>query len=153
MTADILARWAHLYSDNKTVSVTVTYVHLAAVLVAGGLAAAADREALIASPSPSPDLAAVHPPHRLIVIALLVIGLSGILMTLSDVHHFLTSAVFWTKMGLILLLLGNGALRLKAEHAVRLGIAAGWSRLRRTSIASLVLWFVILLAGTIIGAS
>jgi len=152
MTADILARWAHLYSDDKTVSVTVTYVHLAAVLVAGGLAAAADREALIASPS-SPDLAAVHPPHRLIVISLLVIGLSGILMTLSDVHHFLTSVVFWTKMGLILLLLGNGALRLKAEHAVRLRIAAGWSRLRRTSIASLVLWFVILLAGTIIGAS
>ncbi len=151
MTVDIVARWAHLYSDHKTVSTAVTYVHLAGVLLGGGIAVAADRDVLASVPSP--DLMGVRPPHRLIVTALVVIGTSGLLMLFADLHTYVTSPVFWTKMGCVLLLIGNGAVRLKAERTARQGVMTAWHRLRSTSIASLVLWFVILLAGTIIGSS
>ncbi len=53
-------------------------------------------------------------------------------------------------MGLIALLLGNGYIRMRAENALQQGLAAGWDRFRRTSVASLVLWLVILLAGTLL---
>lgn len=151
MSADILARWAHLYSDHKAVSTTVTYVHLAGVLLGGGIAVAADREVLVSVPGPA--LPGLGPPHRVIVAALVVIGASGLLMMLADLHTYLTSAVYWTKMGLILLLIGNGGMRLKAERNFLDGASAAWVRIRRTSIASVVLWFLILLAGTILGSS
>ena len=71
-------------------------------------------------------------------------------LSFSRAACFATSVVFWTKMGLIALLLGNGYIRMRAETALRQGLAAGWGRFRRTSVASLVLWFVILLAGTLL---
>ncbi len=151
MMVDIVARWAHLYSDDKAVSSAVTYVHLAGVLLGGGIAVAADRDALVASPASGQALA--RPPHGLVITGLAVIAVSGVLMLFSDLHTYVTSAVFWIKMGLTLVLLGNGYIRLQAERAVHAGIALAWTRLRRTSIASLVLWFVILLAGTILSSS
>jgi len=71
-------------------------------------------------------------------------------MMFAELGSFATSVVFWTKMGLIALLLGNGYVRMRAETALRQGVAAGWSRFRRTSVASLVLWLTILLAGTLL---
>jgi dipeptide/tripeptide permease len=147
----LVARWAQLYSDDRAVSSVVTYLHLAGVLLGGGVAVAADRATIAADRT---DGAAVAwPVHRWVVAGLVVIVVSGVLMMLSDLHTYVTSPVFWTKMGLTLLLLGNGYVRLQAETAVSRGVAAAWRRLRSTSIASLVLWFAILLAGTILGSS
>ena len=69
---------------------------------------------------------------------------------LTELESFATSTVFWAKMGLVALLLGNGFVRMRAETALRLDRGAGWRRFRRTSVASLVLWFLILLAGTLL---
>jgi hypothetical protein len=146
----LVARWAQLYSDDRVVSSTVTYLHLAGVLLGGGVAVAADRAALGAARAEAAVDARVH---RWVVAGLGVIVVSGILMMLADLHTYLTSAVFWIKMGLTLLLLGNGYVRVQAESAVQRGVAAAWRRLRSTSIASLVLWFIILLAGTVLGTS
>jgi Family of unknown function (DUF6644) len=146
----LVARWAQLYSDDQVVSSTVTYAHLAGVLLGGGVAVAADRSALGAD---RPDAAIDARVHRWVVIGLAIIVASGVLMMLADLHTYLTSAVFWIKMGLTVLLLGNGYLRVRAETAVQRGVAAAWRRLRSTSIASLVLWFLILLAGTVLGTS
>ena len=71
-------------------------------------------------------------------------------VTVHPTRSFATSVVFWTKMGLIALLLGNGYIRMRAENALRQGRAAGWGRFRRTSVASLALWLVILLFGTLL---
>jgi hypothetical protein len=49
-------------------------------------------------------------------------------------------------MGLVALLLTNGYVRLRAENVLRQGGTA-WITFRRTSAISLVLWFLILLAG------
>jgi hypothetical protein len=55
--------------------------------------------------------------------------------------------VFWIKMGLIAMLLVNGAVLRRAEHHARDGAVAAWRTLRATSITSLVLWLSIALAG------
>jgi hypothetical protein len=150
IASHLVARWAQLYSDDRAVSSTVTYVHLAGVLLGGGVAVAADRVAL----GKARTVAVLDPRvHRWVLAGLGVIVVSGLLMMLADLHTYVTSAVFWVKMGLTLLLLGNGYVRLQAETAVRRGVTAAWNRLRSASIASLVLWFVILLAGTILGST
>ena len=152
-----VARWAHLYSDRKAVSEAVTFVHLGGVLLAGGLAVSADRATLRLARAPAlqsethgwalDEIAGVH---RLVLIGLTVIFASGLLQTLADLGTYLPSVVFWSKMGLVGALLGNGWIRLRAERAVQGGVTAAWSAYRRTSIASLVLWFTLVLLDTIL---
>jgi hypothetical protein len=151
-----VAHWAKLYSDRTSVSTAVTYLHLAGVLVGGGFAVFADREALrLTARSDQPDrwwqaLDHLHGVHRWVLAGLALTFVTGLLMMFADLDTYLSSAVFWTKMGLIALLLGNGYMRVRAERLLRQGAAAGWRRLRQSSVASLVLWFIVLLAGTIL---
>jgi len=151
----LLAQWAHFYG-HTSVTASVTYLHLVGVLVGGGVAVATDRAALRLSPA-KPDwpqeldrLASVH---RWVLAGLALIFASGLLMMFAELDHVATSAVFWTKMGLVALLLGNGYIRMRAEQALRLGGAAGWGRFRWASLASLMLWFAVLLAGTLLHVS
>jgi len=61
--------------------------------------------------------------HRWVVAGLALIFTSGLLMMFAELDSFATSVVFWTKMGLIALLLGNGYKRMRAETALRQGVA------------------------------
>jgi len=153
----LVTRWARVYADHKAVSGGVTYVHLAGILLGGGLAVSADRTVLRWSPEPGPDrsreLQSLGASHRWVVGGLGLTFLSGLGMLLADVDTYLTSAVFWTKMGLIALLIANGYLKLRAEAAYASGGVAQWGRLRGTAVASLVLWFAVLLAGTVLTAA
>jgi len=153
--SQIIARWAHLYGHTP-VRATVTYLHLVGILVGGGVAVAADRASLRLSPATpdwSEELARLASVHRWVVGGLALIFASGLLMMFAELGSVATSGVFWTKMGLIALLLGNGYLRMRAETALRQDLDSGWSRFRRASVASLVLWFVILLSGTLLHAT
>jgi hypothetical protein len=85
--------------------------------------------------------------HTFVLGGLAVTAASGVAMLLADLHTYLTSVLFWTKMTLILALLGNGWLRLRAERALENGLDSAWTRFRRTSLASVALWFTVLLAG------
>jgi len=147
----LIGRWAQFYSDQKMVSAGITYVHLAGILLGGGIAVASDRASMRLDPGSSADvtqqLDRLYQVHRLVLIGLGLIVTSGLLMLLADLQTFLPSVLYWTKMGLVALLLGNGYVRLRAERALREGREA-WVVFRRTSAASLVLWFLILLAGT-----
>ncbi len=151
--AQLVARWAHLYEDRKFVSAGVTYVHLAGILLGGGAAVAADREALHLTPDDadrSRDLARWRAVHRWVIVGLGLTMASGLLMLLSDLKTFLPSALYWTKMSLVVLLLVNGYVRLRAERVLEGGSNAGLRTFQRTSIISLVLWFGILLAGAML---
>src|SRR5690348_7142848 len=150
--SQLLTRWAHLYG-HAPVSATVTYLHLVGILMGGGVAVAADRASLRLSPTTpdwSQELARLASVHRWVVGGLALIFASGLLMMFAELNTLATSAVFWTKMGLIALLLGNGYIRMRAETALQQGRAAGWGWFRRASVASLVLWLVILLAGALL---
>lgn len=156
--AEALARpWADAYNDSTVLQVGVTFAHIGGIVVAGGLALAADRTTLRVARAPAlirghhlDELGALHRP---VLIGLTVIFLSGVLLLGADVATYGPSWVFWSKMALIVALLANGALLMRAEQRLR---AAGhgsdhdWSALRRRALTSITLWLSIVLVGTIL---
>lgn len=148
----LVERWAHLYADSKALSAGIMFVHLAGVLVAGGLAIAADRVSLLLPAEAGEHLAReierLKAVHNWVIAGLALTIATGVLQLFSDLHTYLTAWLLWTKMGLIALLLLNGWVRLKAEQAIEAGtVVPHLARFRRTSVVSLVLWFAVLLAG------
>jgi hypothetical protein len=149
--------WARFYADNKMVSTGVIFVHLAGLLLAGGVAVAADLQTLRAAREPEParadHLAFLGTVHIVVIAGLTILAVSGATMLLADLDTFWGSKTFWTKMGLVVLLLANGSLIRQAERLAPTLPAKAWSRLKATSMASLALWFSIVLAGTILASS
>jgi uncharacterized membrane protein len=155
--AAAVAPWADFYNASKVAQTAVTFGHFGGMMTAGGLALATDRSTLRSVRGEAwehrrhlRELAAIHP---LILGALLVTSLSGVLMFAADVEALAVSPMFWIKMSLVALLLANGWFMLQAERHLERGHpsdGAGWRRLRRASMASLVLWFAVVLAGSIL---
>ena len=156
--------WQRLYGHSPLVATLVLFTHIAALLTGGGLALAADRATLrldltddSARARHLSELAAVHRP---IAIAIGAAFTSGVLLFLADVEGFATSRVFWIKLALVALLLGNGVVINRVQRSLRedrarnvLDSAASarerlWRRLRIGAATSVVLWFVLVLAGT-----
>ena len=140
----LVTRWARLYSDSKALSTGITFAHFAGMLVGGGFAFVADRDAFRLSPDgvppPPREIANMTSVHRWVIGGLVVVVVSGAFMTLADLHTYATSGAFWTKMGLFVLLIINGYGRIRSETAIARGAARGWTWMRRTSLASVVLW-------------
>jgi uncharacterized membrane protein len=156
--AVVLRPWSDLYNGSTVVSDGVTFVHLAGVLLSGGLAVAADRTTLRAFRRPLPDRGAfldeLHAVHKPVVAGLSVVVLSGVAMLLSDVKTFLSSPIFWMKMGLVGLLLLNGLTLLGAERRIRRapGDPSPWKSLRAGSLRSGTLWVLTLLFGVMLSS-
>jgi hypothetical protein len=160
-TPDVLARlvapWAHFYSDSKPAATIVTFLHIAPIVVGGGIAIALDRATLRLNAADTParerHLAELGSVHRIVLSALTLSLLSGLAMLAADLDTFLGSWVFWLKMALIVALLANGALMTRLERALRGPAGAAvdqWHRLRGIAITSLVLWLAITLAGVVL---
>lgn len=153
-----LARpWANLYGDSKAVATIVTFGHVAALLMAGGLAVATDRGTLralkLASEERGRHLTDLASVHRLVVAGLALSVITGVLLFASDVETFMVSWIFWVKMALVLLLLVNGLMMTRAERTLAVDAsegAAAWGRLRAAAIASMALWYVITLFGVLL---
>jgi hypothetical protein len=145
----LIDSWAHYYGDRKMVSAAATYVHLAGILLGGGLSVASDRASFQLGPN-RPDLqgelARLYSVHRWVIAGLGITIASGVLMLFADLHTYITAPLYWTKMGLVALLLTNGWVRLRAEIALRQGLDR-WRIFHRTSGLSLTLWFMVLLCG------
>lgn len=154
--ATVMAPWADFYNASKVAQTTVTFGHFGGMMTAGGFALAADRSTLRAATGESGDrtrhlteLAAIHP---IVVGALGVTALSGLLMFAADLESLAVSPAFWVKIGLVAVLLANGYAMVRTERRLQLSPADGrlWSRLRVASLASLALWFAVVLAGSIL---
>jgi hypothetical protein len=155
--AAAVAPWADFYNASKVAQSAVMFGHFGGMMTAGGLALAADRTTLRAAGAPATErtrylgeLAGAHP---IVIAALTVTALSGLLMFAADLENLVASVAFWAKMGLVGLLLGNGWLMLRAERLLERGNPAdprGWRRLRAVALTSLVLWFAVVLAGSIL---
>jgi hypothetical protein len=145
--------WAVYYSDHQIASLTVRYLHLAALLIGGGTALAIDRQVLGsarrgAAGRRTAALAALRGSHTVVVPALAVVVATGVLMTLADLSTFVDSRLFWAKMVLVGLLFANGAGLVAAERAYAVREqATAWRRLLAASGASFLLWLIILWMG------
>ena len=154
-----LAPWQSLYDNSKLVSGSVTAVHLLALLYGGGLAIAADRSTLRAARRSAPvreylidELGAIHRP---VLVALTLVFLTGVLLTAADFKTFVVSPAFWVKMGLITLLVINGAVLTRTEAAIRGRPSSAtderlWNRLQTNSRVSIALWMLTLVAGVVV---
>jgi hypothetical protein len=158
--AHLFAPWQSLYGDSKTVAAVVNAVHLTGLLFGGGLAVAADRTTLRALKGARTDraraLAELGAVHRPVLLALAVLFLSGVALAGADVETFAASPIFWVKLGVVALLLLNGAVLARTEHALRRtepgepGRARLWQRLRVATYLSVGLWTATVIAGTVL---
>jgi hypothetical protein len=154
MLSRLVEGWAQLYGDSKYLSAGVTFLHLGGILVAGGFALAEDRAAILLLRETEPDyrreLPLIESVHVWVMTGLAVVAATGLMMLLADLHAYLTSLLFWTKMVLMAALLANGWVRMRAEHLLRDGVTSRRALLGRTSFISISLWFLVLLAGALL---
>jgi hypothetical protein len=146
--------WSTVYSNSTPLAVGLTFAHLGAIVVGGGLAIGADRVVLRTGSSAEPQVRAavtdavsdVHGPVR---VALGVAAVSGVLMLTADLEALATNRILWIKFGLLAVLIGNGLLMLRTEQAIRrdLTSAVAFGKLRVRAMVSAVCWAAILLAG------
>ncbi len=152
-----VAPWARFYSHSRVAATIVTYLHIASIVVGGGLGISLDRSTLRIGRDDQAarqrHLAELGAVHAWVIGALALSFVSGVALLAADLDTFLDSWVFWLKIGLIVLLLANGARMTLAERALRApGAPAGdaWGRLRTVAVASLTLWLAITLAGVVL---
>lgn len=158
--ASAMEPWNALYSKSKAISGAVTFLHVGSLVVGGGLAIASDRAALRARNASHDDrvrvvreFASVHAP---VLVALGVMFVSGLAMALADVDTFFTSALFYTKMGFVVLLLANGYLVKTTDDRLARDPAPGgklWGRLTAGAYASITLWLTTTLLGVFVVGS
>lgn len=147
--------WSQFYGDSAIAPTVVVFGHIAALVFAGGLAVTLDRATLRAARGPAEfrwrQLEELRAAHRFVLIGISLSVVTGVLLFTADLETYFGSWIYWTKMGLIALLLLNGYLMTRAE--ARIGLTpnaadeAGWKQLRTSAIVSLVLWFTIAFAG------
>jgi len=155
--ARVAKAWAEIYNDHPLVQSGVVFAHLSGLMVGGGAAVAADRGALRARRADEATrrshLNHLRFVHRTVLVALSVVVASGVLLFASDVETFLISPIYWTKTALVVLLAVNGWFLMRTGNRLDQGELApepGWHRLAITSVVSLSLWFLVILAGTVL---
>ena len=146
--------WAAVYSDHAALRVGVTFCHFAGLMAGGGLAVAADRATLrlagASEAARTAHLEELHAVHRVVITGLVLTIASGMLMVGADFDAMIGSGIFWIKMALVALLVVNGLVMQRAERAAVVTPDAAWPRLHRAAMVSLTLWFLIVLAGTVL---
>ena len=124
-------------------STGVLFVHLAALVCAGGFSLVADYEILRSRSERAPAAAASMPSGARTIAgrALIILLASGAALFLSDVAAFADMATFWVKMGLVALLLANARAAMSS---------LGPRRCRMHARLSIVLWSCTLALGTML---
>ena len=123
MLSHLLESWTSLYANHAALRTAIEFTHIAGLVAGGGCAITADLATLTAiregSATRMTQLHLLKRTHRLVVLGLVALVISGLLLFAADVETFLYSRIFWLKMGLMLLLLINGALLLLGERQVK----------------------------------
>jgi uncharacterized membrane protein len=147
----VLESWVSLYANHAALRTGIEFMHIGGLVAGGGCAITADLATIAVggkdAAGRATQLQLLTRTHRIVVLGLVALGISGVLLFAADVETFLYSRIFWLKMGLMVLLLINGGMLLRGERQVNRGEARAWARLHRMAIASLVLWFLTTLAG------
>jgi hypothetical protein len=147
----LVTAWAALYSGSAVVRTLVGFVHVAGLVGGGGAAVAADRATLKATRKGSPvrreQIDSIHNTHRIVLIGLAGIIVSGLLLFAADVDTYAPSRVFWIKMVMVAALMINGAILVRIGRGGRSLDERTRRTMRLTAAVSLALWFLTTLAG------
>jgi len=152
----MVGAWAAFYQDSTPAQIALQFLHIGGLVGSGGLAVASDRDLVRLRGASVPErevhLARQHGGHGVILVGLAIVTLSGIGFLLADLDTYLGSTVFWIKMGLVVVLLANGAWMVRLERSLVAdpGRDREWARMRLAAIASLVLWFTTTLFGAVL---
>jgi len=158
--AGLVQPWATFYADHTLLQTGLLYLHLSAIFLGGGFAIATDRDTFMAMRSARQSglirqLGRLQTIHKPVMLGLILALASGFLLYAADIQHYSGSVVFWLKMVLLGALLTNGFVLKRTEGALNAGDIDSpvlWGRLRKISIASMVLWLAVILAGTLLGS-
>jgi hypothetical protein len=93
------------------------------------------------------QLEALRSTHRIVLISLAAVLVSGFFLFAADSDNFLHSILFWVKMAMVVALMVNGVLITRAERRAESDAVAGWRWLTITSTISVALWMLTTLAG------
>src|SRR4051812_23531959 len=144
MWSHLLESWVSLYANHAALRTGVEFMHIGGLVAGGGCAITADLATLTASrdsvATGASQLHLLQQTHQIVVSGIAALAFSGLQLFAADVDTFLYSRIFWLKMGLMVLLLANGALLLRGEGQVKRGEPGAWTKLHCTAVASLALW-------------
>jgi hypothetical protein len=147
----LLETWTSIYSNHAALKTGISFMHIAGLVAGGGGAITVDLATITAARTRSSALTAqlhlLKRTHTVVLVGLVALVISGVLLFAADVDTYLVSRIFWLKMGLIGVLLANGVLLLRSERDATHAEAHAWTRLHFIATVSLILWFLITLAG------
>jgi len=147
----MLESWASFYANHAVIRTLIGFLHIGGLVIGGGFAISADRMTLRAAKrgvaSRAIQLDALRGTHRIVLISLAAVMVSGLFLFAADSDNFLHSTLFWIKMGLVAALMANGVLVVRAERAAETDAVRGWKWLTITSTVSVALWMLTTLAG------
>jgi uncharacterized membrane protein len=151
LVTSFLENWNSFYSNHAVIRTFIGFFHIGGLVLGGGCAIAADRMTLRAAKRSAAErsyqLDALRSTHRIVLISLAVVAVSGLLLFAADSETFLYSRFFWMKMGLVVALMANGYLLTRAERQAETDAMRGWKWLKVTSTISVALWMLTTLAG------
>ena len=147
----LVSWWAALYSGSAILRTLIAFFHLAGIVGGGGAAVVADRATLRATRKGAvagrQQIDAIHATHRIVLIGLTAVLVSGLLLFAADVETYAPSRVFWIKMGMVAALMINGTVLVGTGRRARPADERVRRTLRWTAGISLALWFLTTLAG------
>lgn len=166
----LLLPWSDLFAESAWIPTAVLAVHVIALFAGGGIAIAADRRVLLATPGTREAYQAaaedLRTTHAIVIGSLVLMVLSGSALATSDIGTFAVSKVFWAKMATFTLLIANGAYMRRTESrvlsaATDAGVAIDkttqwpsphlpWAALKRSAAVSLTSWFAVVLLGVVL---
>jgi uncharacterized membrane protein len=147
----VVAGWAALYSGSAVLRTLVSFFHVAGLVSGGGAAVAADRATLKATRRGATvtrdQIASIHNTHRVVIVSLAAVIVSGVLLFAADVDTYAPSKLFWIKMAMVGLMMVNGTILVRVGRGVDTPDEPIRRKMRWTAAVSLALWFLTTLAG------
>ncbi len=152
---DLTAPWGDFMKHSKITKTIVLFLHIAPIVVGGGIAIALDRLTVRVSKGQQQEdrsrhLAELARTHGIVIGSLAISFITGLLLVAAEIDNFPTSWIFWLKMGFILVLLINGARMRSVERAMAgagSNTDAEWNRLHTAALASFTLWLTVTFLG------
>ena len=147
----VVAWWAAFYSGSAVMRTLVSFVHVAGLVGGGGAAISADRAMLRATrrglPVTREQIDHIHNTHRIVILGLAGVIVSGVLLFGADVPTYAPSRLFWLKMVMVAALMINGAFLVRVGRGVLMPDEKTRRTMRWTAGLSLALWFLTTLVG------